>query len=177
MTIFYPDGLPLGLLADNSYQLVSPLQRSDLESGRARQRRRFTSVPEQRSISWLFTPAEARAFIAWFRDSLVDGSLWFECRLLTTMGLETYQVRFIDVYQGPRAVGPTLWSISANVELVERAAMPPEWGLFPEFIIDAAIIDAALNIKWPMAIAVPPLLTEDGEELLTEDGELLTLEQ
>lgn len=174
--IRYPDGLPTGLQSGRSYQLISPLQRSELESGRARQRRRFTSVPEAAGISWLFTDSEAQLFKVWFRDQLVDGSQWFECPLDTPEGFDYYTCRFVDVYNGPSRAGPDLWTISADLELRVRSALEGEWGLLPSFILHKEIFDYAMNREWPLATTEPSLLAEDGLELLTENGEPLTLE-
>lgn len=151
MPIYYPQGLPLGLHSGRSYQLVNPLMRSDLDSGRARQRRRFRDVPEGAQIAWLFSGIQARTFIAWFRDALTDGVEWFECPLNhPSLGLTYYTCRFTGVYKGPSRVGPDLWSITAELELRDRAAIADGWGLFPEFILEADLIDLALNREWPL---------------------------
>ena len=146
----YPENLPLGLHSGRAYQLVSPLQRTELSSGRARQRRRFTSVPEGARIQWLFDSLQCRAFEAWWRDALIDGSLWFFCPLETPLGLENYDVRFTDVYTGPTRVGPHLWSISGELELRTRAVVEGEWGLLPDYLLYASIFDKALNGLWPL---------------------------
>lgn len=151
MTIYYPEGLPLGLQSGRSYQLVSPLMRTELSSGRARQRRRFTSVPQYARISWLFTGVQGQAFEAWWRDVLVDGSMWFVCHLKTPLGLSEHDCRFTDVYSGPSVVGPNLWEYSAELELRVRAVIDPGWGEFPEFMIGSEIIDYALNREWPLS--------------------------
>lgn len=151
MTVYYPEGLPRGLHSGRRYQLVSPLMRSDLASGRARQRRRFTSVPEAVTVSWFFNDVQGQAFEAWWRDMLVDGSLWFKCPLDHPMGYDLYTCRFTDVYSGPSRVGPNLWSYSGELELRERAAPPVGEGLFPEDIIDSELLDLTVNREWPTA--------------------------
>jgi len=174
MTITYPEGLPVGLHSGRSYQLVSPLMRSELESGRARQRRRFTSVPEGAQVAWLFSSVETRAFISWFRDQLIDGALYFECPLdHPGLGFTDYTCRFTGVYSGPTRVGPDEWSISAELELRERAALDPDWGFATDYILQADIFDFAMNREWPLVI-VETLLTEDGFILTTEDGAPIT---
>lgn len=151
MTIFYPQGLPRGLHAGRAYQLQSPLMRSDLVSGRARQRRRFTSVPEYAKISWLFTDVQGQAFEAWWRDQLVDGSEWFECPLDTPMGFYDYTCRFTDVYSGPSRVGPNLWQYSAELELRVRAVPDTGEGFFPDDILYSELFDLTINREWPQA--------------------------
>lgn len=151
MTVYYPDGLPRGLHSGRKYQLQNPLMRSDLVSGRARQRRRFTSVPEGVGVNWLFTNAQGLTFESWWRDALVDGSLWFECPLDNPAGYDFYTCRFTGAYEGPVRVGPDLWSYSGELELRERIALEPGWGEFPEFVLESSILDLALNREWPLS--------------------------
>lgn len=150
MTVFYPEGLPRGLHSGRRYQLVSPLMRSDLSSGRARQRRRFTSVPEAVSVSWLFNDVEGQLFEAWWRDSLIDGSIWFECPLDHPLGYDLYTCRFTGPYDGPTRVGPDLWSYSGELEIRERIALAEGWSEFPDFILHQSIFDLAMNREWPL---------------------------
>lgn len=149
MPIYYPASLPLGLRNGRTYQLVSPLQRSQLASGRAIQRRKFTSVPQGASVQWLFSDAEGQAFEAWWRDALKDGASWFECQLRTPMGLQYHTCRFTGVYSGPSFVGRDLWSYSAELELRFRAAPPVGEGLFPDDIVYSKLLDRTINIEWP----------------------------
>lgn len=151
MTVYYPSGLPRGLHSGRAYQLVSPLLRSTLVSGRAMQRRRFTNVPQAARISWLFTDLQGQAFEAWWRDQLVDGAMWFECPLDTPMGYHDYTCRFTDVYSGPSRVGPDIWSYSAELELRERAAPPVGEGEFPNDILFSELLDITINREWPTA--------------------------
>lgn len=148
--ILYPDLLPRGLHNGRTYQTVSPLKRSELASGRARQRRNFTSVPTMASITWIFSSVQAQVFEAWWRDQLIDGSQWFECPLETPLGYQDYTARFTDIYKGPSRLGPLLWSFSAELELRERPILAPDWGEFPEFVIEQSIIDIAMNREWPL---------------------------
>lgn len=150
MTIYYPAGLPRGLHSGRTYQLVSPLLRSALTNGRARQRRKFTSVPQGAEIKWIFTDVQAQAFEAWWHDQLIDGVNWFECPLETPLGYSFYTCRFTGVYKGPNRSGPNLWTYSAELELRERAVLNPGWGEFPEFLLESDIIDLALNREWPL---------------------------
>lgn len=151
MTIFYPEGLPRGLHSGRSYQLVSPLMRTQMQSGRAVQRRRYGFVPEGAKIQWLFSDLQGQAFEAWWRDQLIDGSLWFECPLDTPLGYFNYTARFTDVYTGPSRVGPNLWSYSAELELRERAVLPEGEGNFPDDILYSEIFDLTINREWPQA--------------------------
>ena len=153
--IAYPD-IPLPLRDGYGFQAVDPLQRTALDSGRARQRRRFTSVPTIASVTWRLGDVDAMAFEAWYRDALVDGAEWFEMPLKvpeSPYGAKLYQARFTGIYSGPVLVSGSvsLWDFSAQLELVERPILVSPWGLFPQFIKYGNIIDLALNDQWPEA--------------------------
>jgi hypothetical protein len=58
-------------------QHVSPLQRTEMVSGRARQRRVYTSVPSMVAVQWLCTELQAQVFELFFRFGITDGADWF----------------------------------------------------------------------------------------------------
>ncbi|EOV9740122.1 hypothetical protein ACM26X_10755 [Kluyvera cryocrescens] len=131
---------------------VSPTLRTKLTSGRSRQRRKYTSVPTEASVSWFMeSDSQAQLFEAWHRDVIHDGVDWFLMRLQTPLGVEDYKCRFTDIYVGPTLVAPIYWKFTATLELWERPILPPGWGNFPEFIVGQSIIDYALNKEWPEA--------------------------
>ncbi|SFY16111.1 hypothetical protein [Azotobacter vinelandii] len=148
--IEYPEGIPLPLREGYGFQAVSPLLRSDLQSGRARQRRRFTSVPTMASVSWLFSDVQAQLFEAWWEDALISGSQWFECPLKTPEGIQSYVARFTDIYSGPNLTGRSHWRFTAELELRERPILEPGWGsILPDYIRFQSIFDQAMNREWP----------------------------
>lgn len=148
--ISYPEGLPLPERDGYGFQSVSPMIRSELQSGRARQRRRYTSVPTTSSVSWLLDDTEAQLFEGWFEYVLLSGTLFFECPLKTPQGLETYQARFTDIYRGPTLVGDSFWRFTANLELLKRPLVDREWFLIlPDYVLMADIFDIAMNREWP----------------------------
>ena len=116
--IAYPEFLPEPQRDGYGFQPVSPMARSELQSGRARQRRRFTSVPTVASVTWLMDDGEAQLFEGWFEHILLSGSLWFQCPLKTPLGMDEHRARFVDIYEGPILVGesfgalPRSWSCS-----------------------------------------------------------------
>lgn len=150
--IDFPSGLPCPLRDGYDINHVQPFRRTDLASGRSRQRRIYTSVPTDVSVSWIFNDGQAAAFEAWFRDAISDGTDWFNCNLKTPIGsMAPYVCRFRQMYSGPQLVGKSLWRISAELEIYERPLMPPGWGLAPEYLIHADLFDIAMNREWPEA--------------------------
>lgn len=148
-TIDYPAGLPLPLRSGYDLSHVSPLMRTELQSGRARQRRRYTSVPSMASVSWSFSQSEAQLFEAWFRWTLSDGAEWFNATLRTPLGLMPYECRFADMYNGPALVGIDRWQVSATIEIRERQTLSIGFDALPSMVLSPDILDRAVNQEWP----------------------------
>ena len=148
--IAYPMFLPEPQRDGYGFQPVSPMARSELQSGRTRQRRRFTSVPTVATVTWLFTEVEAQLFEGWFEHVLLSGSLPFNCPLKTPLGFDNYKAEFVDIYDGPVLVGVNDWRFSAQLRLLKRPVLDAEWVIdAPDYIAMADIFDIAMNRKWP----------------------------
>lgn len=149
--IDFPRGLPCFLREDYDINHIQPFTRTTMESGRSRQRRKFTSVPSMVDVSLICTNGQAMAFEAWFRDAIHDGADWFNARLKTPKGFEPYVCRFAGMYDGPRLTGRSLWKFTATLEIFERPLLPTGWGLVPDMVAGMDIIDLAVNREWPKA--------------------------
>ena len=152
-TVDYPTGLPVPNRDSYAFQAVSPFRRTEMTTGRARQRRTFTSVPTVVSLSFVFSTPEAQVFEGWFAYQITDGTDWFNIDLLTPMGsMQAYVCRFTEMYAGPELFGVKHWKFTAPVELRERAILSPSYGAYgAEFVLGSDIIDIALNSLWPAA--------------------------
>lgn len=150
MTIYYPSSLPC--ISQSGYGLdhAETVQRTDLVSGRARQRQRFANVPTYATIETILTELQAQEFERFFRWDLVDGSEWFECELSTPMGLKDYTCRFSEMYDGPNPITPELFKVTAKIEIKDRQTWGEDWAIYGlEFIAMQDLIDIALNREWP----------------------------
>lgn len=150
-TIDYPADLPPPLRSGYGINHVSPLLRTELATGRAIQRRRYTSVPSIASVSWNLSQVQAQVFEGWFRWTLSDGAEWFNARLRTPLGLQDYECRFVGMYEGPELVGIDRWKFSADLEIRERQTVDAGLAAHPDLLLGAAIIDVAINQDWPAA--------------------------
>lgn len=149
-SINYPAGLSVPLREGYDIKHVSPLQRTQMASGRSRQRRGFTSVPSMVRVAWLFpNDAHAGLFELWFKETLKDGAEWFNGPLKTPMGMKDYVCRFTDVYAGPTLVGVGLWRFTAELEIYERPTLPAEDINYPDELIYADMFDRTMNQYWP----------------------------
>ncbi len=149
--VSWPEQLPLPEQSGYAIQHVSPLQRTQMVSGRARQRRVYTSVPSSVAVQWFLTEQQAQLFEAFFRYSIADGADWFFLPLKTPMFTGNYECRFTGIYEGPVLIAYDKWTVSATIEIKERNTLGASWVYSPQYVFDSSIIDVALNDLWPAA--------------------------
>lgn len=149
--VSWPTQLPLPEQSGYAIQHVSPLQRTQMVSGRARHRRVYTSVPSNVAVQWFLTEQQAQLFEAFFRYAITDGADWFLLPLKTPLFTGNYECRFTGIYEGPVLIAYDKWTISATIEIKERQTLGASWVYSPQYIIDSSIIDVALNDLWPAA--------------------------
>jgi hypothetical protein len=144
----YPDGLPCPLRENYAFTPVNNIRRTPMDSGRARQRVEFRNVPTMVQLSWIMSSPQAAVFEAW--TAQVVGAGWFTMTLLSPLGFETQEVRFTETPVGGELAGKFSWRYRVVCELRKRPLLDPGWIDFPEFILEADIIDLAMNREWPL---------------------------
>lgn len=150
--IEYPAELPLPLQEGYSLQTpVDPMLRTQMESGRARQRVNFDSVPEMVNAKWNCDRSQMAFFRGWYARTLKQGVEWFTTRLLLPEGFIYVECRFTGKPAGPTSVQVSRWEYSATLELREPSLIQPGWEKFPQFWFMMSIIDMAVNREWPEA--------------------------
>jgi len=119
----WPARLPLPTYDGYALEPESAVTRTDMESGPARQRRRFTQTPTRIPVRWRLSQTDFATFEAWFRLKLADGAEWFAVDLLSGIGVAGHEARFPGQSGSPyRAVpgrGGT-WIITSVLEIRER---------------------------------------------------------
>lgn len=172
----YPEGLPLPLREGYAFTPVNRIRRTNMDSGRARQRVEFRSVPTIVQLAWILNPLQAQFFEAWAAQ--VVGAGWFTMVLVTPLGFDTQEVRFTESPVGGELVGRYLWKYRVGCELRTQPLLPPGWvELLPSFILNPEIFDYAMNREWPLENAgAPELLTEAGAPFVMENDIPLMLE-
>ncbi|MBI6940066.1 transposase [Pseudomonas putida] len=149
--IDFPKGLPLPLQDSYSLNTIDPMARTQMVTGRARQRVRHSYVPTFVSAAFLFNQDQASLFEAWYARTLGNGVEWFNCPLQTAEGLRVYEARFTQIYEGPSLVQMAFWRYSVRLELRQRPLIPEGWENFPGLWLGKSIIDVAINREWPKA--------------------------
>lgn len=145
----YPEGLPCPLRESYEFTPVNNIRRTPMDSGRARQRIEFRNVPTMVQLSWIMSSPQASLFEAWAAQ--VVGAGWFRLRLLTPLGFDVQEVRFTETPVGGQLTGKFSWRYRVVCELRTRFMLDIEWLEFPEFILEASIIDYAANREWPLS--------------------------
>lgn len=146
----YPEGLPCPLRESYGFTPVNNIRRTQMDSGRARQRIEFTNVPSTVGLQWIMTEVQARFFEAWAAQ--VVGAGWFMMTLLTPLGFEEYEIRFTETPVGGELTGKFLWRYRVNCELRNRPLLEPGWvDILPDYIYEADIFDYAMNREWPLS--------------------------
>lgn len=149
MIPIYPVGLPCPLREGYGFTPVNNIVRTDMQSGRARQRVDFPATPDTIQLRWIFNSAEASLFQAWAAQ--VVGAGWFEIELLTPLGFEVEEVRFMETPVGGELTGKFSWRFQVNCERRERKLLEPGWAeILPDYVLMADIFDYAMNREKPL---------------------------
>lgn len=118
--IKYPSILPFPLLSSTSFKQQSNILRTEMNSGRARQRRRFLSVPTTMAATWQLNSAMASVLEGFFDRDLKECE-WFLMKIPTPQGLVEHEVRFINSpMESYKPLGAGRWSYQSNVEIKKR---------------------------------------------------------
>ncbi len=112
----FPGTLPKPLADNYGGNQDQAFIRTEMEAGAQRQRKRYTAVLHQLSLSWKFTAAEMATFKTFFDTTINRGSDFFTMSLDVGAGITSYDVRFTAPYEYSRLPGGN-WQVSAKVEV------------------------------------------------------------
>lgn len=148
MAIPYPEGLPPPMRDSYGFTPTNNIVRTDMQSGRARQRVEFEDVPDMVKLKWTLSEVQSRLFGTWARNVVLGE--WCTMPLLTPMGYDTIEVRFTERVDGPTLTGRYHWIWTATCELRETPELDGDWVLLPDYILHSDIFDIAMNKLWPL---------------------------
>lgn len=109
----WPAGLPQ---ADISLAPQSPFRRTQMESGLARQRRRFRVYPVQVTANFLMDGPQYSAYCQFSDQSLNGWASWFLMTISDERGIRNARVRFVGAPKADRISNRPLWRLSATLE-------------------------------------------------------------
>lgn len=136
----------------------SAVIRTQMASGRIRQRRRFTSDMKTQAVMWRFTDDEFAVFQSFVFYKLNAGTDYFYTNLRIGDGLKQYRVRFVNgEYTGK--LNERMWDVTANLEIEEQQYLPEEYLDLIAETGDIEQIEAAAgasNIFWNVTLPSYP---------------------
>lgn len=142
----YPSSLPCPLRAGYDITPHNNIIRTEMVSGRARQRVAYTSIPAFAELSWLFTSQQAQLFESW---SALVGAEWFTIKIKSPLGYYDHECRFTETVKGPKLAGREMWGYKATVEIRNRILIDSDYTeILPDYILLSDIFDIAMNREW-----------------------------
>ena len=119
----WPASLPLPRRNDYALEPVDPVVRSEMESGPARQRRRFSAYPTRIPVRWSMSDGQFAVFEAFYRN-ILDGQEWFDTDLINGIGRTTYSARFAGIWRAAKR--GARWDVDAVLEVRDRPLLTGE---------------------------------------------------
>lgn len=126
MLIKYPKDLKLPLVSSHTLAQQSNLLRTDMASGRARQRKRFQSVPTTMGATWKLNKHQALILEGFVTHGTNDAVNWFLMPIRTPEGVIEHEVRFKKSPLESASFNGGFWNYSANIEIKKRQVVSEE---------------------------------------------------
>lgn len=121
----WPDRLPPPALANYSYQPQAPFVRTNMDTGLARQRRRFISIPSQITVQFTLNQEQLALFEAFCHYDLLDGVCWFTAQIANGMERQGVKARWIGAWKVD-LLDAGIWQVSGTLESINLPVATPE---------------------------------------------------
>lgn len=102
---------------DYSVGIENSSLRTKMDSGRIRQRRRFTNSQNFISVKWDLTDEEFQLFESFAFHALDGGTSWFQTEILTGGGIVTHNVRIQEGKYKASYKGFMGWVVTATLDV------------------------------------------------------------
>lgn len=116
----WPALLPRPVMSGYKYRNEKNFLRTQMETGPARQRRRYTSVITEVDATFKFTHPQLALFESFFTNTLNDGVDWFQLAMVSGAGETVVDVRFKEPPEAAALANGNMWSLTAKVEIRNR---------------------------------------------------------
>ena len=158
MTVAWPSFLPKPQRQGHSYGRTDLIQRSEMEGGPIRLRRKFSDGPTQFNISLLLSSRQQWAlFEAFYQYDLQQGALEFYLPIDTGAGVVNRRAIFITPPAYDASIGPNSSVMSATVKVIESTTLTADQyavlAVTPDFLPGEDLLDTITNILYPEALA------------------------
>lgn len=115
----WPSTLPLPKLSGYGLQAGDPTVRTDMESGPARVRRRFTAAPDKLTLSFVLNVAQMVIFRAFWISDFQQGAAWVSMPIKdgSSTGLVSKDCRPTTGSFKAGLLSPSQWLVEMEVEV------------------------------------------------------------
>jgi len=102
--------------------------RTDMDSGPARHRRRWTTTPTEFPVTFKFTRYQLAIFEGWYYNDAAEGANFFNITLLSGLGLVNHEARFKGKYKSlpwnaDDAANSEWWRVTTTLEIRNRPVL------------------------------------------------------
>ena len=139
--IEWPAKFPDPKITNYALRPGESIARTQMESGAARQRQRFTSTPSYVNIEWLMGEDIFGFFESWYIYKAKAGGEWVSIYLDNGSGRELCEVRFLQPYEA-KPLSHKSWTVMASVEVREMEVLS-EGGL--DIMLESDVMPAELT--------------------------------
>ena len=116
MSINWPASFPSPTISSYSIAPEDSIAKTQMDSGTARQRQRFTSVPHMVNARWIMSDTIFGLFQSWYLHKAKQGAEWILINLQTGLGFLENTARFTSSYDA-KTLGNDLWEVNAKLEV------------------------------------------------------------
>lgn len=120
--VSWPMHLPLPTIEGYVVSPQDAILRTDMDTGPARQRRRFRQTPSRVSVHWVFDEFQFATFEAWYKYKADEGGQWFVIDLRGGLGLLPHEARFTRQFEA-RLIHASLWDVTSELEIRDRPTL------------------------------------------------------
>lgn len=111
-----------------SYDADFNTLRSKMDSGRIRQRSRFSKTFLTVKVRWQFNDFQLAVFQSWFTNTINGGTDWFDtCPLILGDSVQNYTARFVGGKYSTTHEPVLNWVVSASLEVEDPDFLGPEY--------------------------------------------------
>lgn len=116
--VSYPDHLPKPHFDTSGIKQTSNLLRTEMASGRKRQRPKFYSVPAEQTLIWRLSADDASKFLGWVQYVLFQGARWFKINQRTELGVVSVDIRMTQhpLENATKSGGKFVYTVKCEVK-------------------------------------------------------------
>lgn len=154
MPIIYPAVLPVPEVQGYGFTPQNNKVRTQFESGAARVRRIHRSPTSNFTVGNKLTIEQLAIFEYWWANEALDGSQWFDTKLVNGVGVTTVEARPVEDYQ-VQALSSQVFQLTWELEVRSKPLVSADvyYALtvigLNEFLYSEDLLNQLVNVEFP----------------------------